>query len=153
MKLWPGSLLTGEYIYKSWLLFQVLEESLLQCMHILLMWPCLIAIQPFSFQTLLFSVWSHSLVPCVSNISNSLSQTAGCSLRVSVIFNEEFPCCSQGVSLSPGPASLFTIPSLHILVSCQPFYLLFFHPVPPWPGDFILTTENLQRTFLKFLTL
>ena len=89
--MWSGSLLTGEeYTHKSWLPFQVLKKSVLQCTHILLNQPCLISIHPPSFQALLFSVRSHSLVPCFSNISNALSQSAGYSLKVSVIYIKEF---------------------------------------------------------------
>lgn len=129
MKLWSGSLLTGEYTDESWLPFHVLEEGVLQCTHILLIQPCLLSIHPPSFQDLLFFVQSHSLVPCFSNISNALSQSAGYSLKVSVNYIKAFLSMFQpgyltftwssstlSNPLSPHPSLLPDVPALLLLI-------------------------------------
>lgn len=43
----------------------------------------------------IFSAGSHSLASCFSNISYAPSQSAGCSLKVSLIYIREFPSVSQ----------------------------------------------------------
>lgn len=147
MKLWSGSLLTGEYTDESWLPFHVLEEGILQCTHILLIQPCLISIHPPSFQALLFFLSDLTLQSLVSQIFlmpflNQLAIVSRSQLSTSRCFSQ---CCSRGISLSPGLAPLFSTPYLHILVSCQiclPFYFLFLHPAPPPLGDFVLGTEK-----------
>lgn len=76
-----------------------------------------------------FFVRSHSLVPCFSNISNALSQSAGYSLKVSVIYIKVFLSMLQPGyltftwssstlfnPLSPHPSLLPDLPALLLLI-------------------------------------